>query len=523
MNADLAQLAPRPAPAPAAAPSRADLAALAMLLAVLLLAQHSSYGSMLAVWQRSQTFAHGFIILPISLWLLWRQRAALACLPRRPCATALLPLAALGVLWLLAAVANVTALLQYCAILMIPATVAAVLGWRIAAGAAFPLAYLLLAVPFGEVFITPLIDFTARFTVAALQLSGIPVFRDHNHLSLPSGSWDVVEACSGLRYVMASLALGALFSYLTYRSTWRRLAFIAISLVLPVIANGLRAYMIVLIGHLSDLRLAAGIDHLIYGWLFFGLVSLLLFWCGAAWRDQPQGAPVAPSPPAAGAAAPQGSAKLASVAAAAAALILAGPLAARWLLSVPPAPTSAGTLAVAAPPPPWRSVAWTPSDWPALHAGHPQRYAGKFSDGRRSVALHLTWYPHQSRGAELLTPVQPPIRPDTRQWHEIASSERLIAIGGRQLPMRVTTMQAGSDKLLVWRSYRMNGEATASLERLKWQLAAAKLLRRPDGGAEIALASAYDEQPEDAALAMQQLLTAMWPTIEQGLNHVAPR
>ena len=524
MSAELAQLATHPEAAPAG--SRIDLAVLALALGLLVLAQHSSYASMLAVWQRSQTFAHGFIILPISAWLLWRQRHVLARLPRQPAASALAPLAALGVLWLLAAISNVTILQQYCVVLMIPATVAALLGWRLVRAAAFPFAYLLLGVPFGEIFIAPLIEFTASFTVTALQLSGIPVFRDNNHFSLPSGNWSVVEACSGLRYVMASLALGLLFAYLTYRSTSRRVAFVLISLVLPVIANGVRAYLIVMIGHLSDMRLAAGIDHLIYGWLFFGLVSLMLFWFGAAWRDQalPAGAwpqPARNAPPASSPVEQSRTGKLAAVATTAGALVLAWPLAAHWLLDAAPTLAPSRALTVIGPPPPWQNGALSSYDWQPLHAGHPQRYAGKFSNGNRSVSLYLTWYPHQSRGAELLTPVPP--EPGSVQWTEIASSLHIIAVGARRLPVRVTIMQAGPQKLLVWRSYRIDGAETASLERIKWRLAAAKLLRHPDGGTEIALASAFDEQPEDAANAMQQLLQSMLPAIDEGLDHVAAR
>ena len=119
--------------------------------------------------------------------------------------------------------------------------------WR--ASLAFPLLFLLFAVPFGEVFIAPLIEFTADFTVAAVQLTGIPVLRNGTRFDLPTGSWSVVEACSGVRYLISSVTLGCLYAYLTYRSTTRRALFVALSIVVPIIANGLRAYMIVMIGH----------------------------------------------------------------------------------------------------------------------------------------------------------------------------------------------------------------------------------------------------------------------------------
>lgn len=140
---------------------------------------------------------------------------------------------------------------------------------------AFPLGFLLFAVPVGEALIPPLQQVTAWFTVEGLRLTGIPVWWEGLYLSIPAGHFEVAEACSGLRYLMASVALGVLYAYLTYRSPWRRLAFVVLSMVMPIVANGIRAYGIVMIAHLEEMKYATGVDHLIYGWLFFGLVVLL--------------------------------------------------------------------------------------------------------------------------------------------------------------------------------------------------------------------------------------------------------
>jgi len=124
-----------------------------------------------------------------------------------------------------------------------------------------------------------------NFTVSALRVSGVPVYREGLQLVIPTGRWSVVEACSGVRYLIASLMVGTLFAYLNYRSAWRRWAFVGVSIVVPIIANWVRAYMIVMLGHLTNNRLAVGVDHIIYGWLFFGVVMVLMFWIGAKWRE----------------------------------------------------------------------------------------------------------------------------------------------------------------------------------------------------------------------------------------------
>ncbi len=130
-----------------------------------------------------------------------------------------------------------------------------------------------------------LMDWTADFTVAALRLSGVPVYREGVHFVIPTGQWSVIEACSGIKFLIASLMAGSLYAWLMYRSTGRRLAFIAASIAVPIIANWLRAYLIVMVGHLSKNRLMTNEDHIVFGWILFGAIMLLLYWQAARWRE----------------------------------------------------------------------------------------------------------------------------------------------------------------------------------------------------------------------------------------------
>src|SRR5437762_673731 len=115
-----------PSAAPQAGSRNALLVALVMLLPLLVFQETSR--SLVDIWQRSETFAHGFLIMPISLWLVWRQRAALQQLPLAPCWPALLALAACGAAWLLAELVEVGIVRQYALAAMLPLTVLAVLG-----------------------------------------------------------------------------------------------------------------------------------------------------------------------------------------------------------------------------------------------------------------------------------------------------------------------------------------------------------------------------------------------------------
>src|SRR5581483_9036774 len=92
-------------------------------------------------------------------------------------------------------------------------------------------------------------------------------------------------ACAGLRFLIASIAFGTLYSCLIYRSFTRRALFMLASVIIPIIANGFRALGIVVLGHVLGSAQAAAADHILYGWLFFSIVILLLIMAGLPFRE----------------------------------------------------------------------------------------------------------------------------------------------------------------------------------------------------------------------------------------------
>ena len=235
------------------------------VVATLLVAYSDTLIAMVTIWERSGTFAHAFVVPPICVWLVWRLRETLAQTRPQPVPWLLLPMALVALGWMLGRVAyaNSVSHLAFTALLVL--SVPAVLGWAVTRVIAFPLLFLFFAVPVGEALTPILMLWTADFVVAALRLTGVPVYREGQQFIIPSGSWSVVAACSGIRYLMASFMVGTLFAYLNYRSLKRRLAFVAVSIVMPIVANWVRAYLIVMIGHLSNNQLATGVDHIVYG------------------------------------------------------------------------------------------------------------------------------------------------------------------------------------------------------------------------------------------------------------------
>ncbi|MEM9253842.1 MAG: exosortase A [Pseudomonadota bacterium] len=249
--------------------------------------------SMVEIWSRSDTFAHGFLILPISMWLIWSRREQLLLQTAQPAPVVALLLLPVVLVWLLASLVDVSVVRQLALVSMLVIGVWSIAGHEVARVLMFPLGFLFFAVPMGEALIPPMMEFTATSTVWLIRQTGIPVFREGLYFTLPTGSWSVVEACSGVRYIIASVTVGVLYAYLTYVSWVRRVLFVLVSAIVPIFANTLRAYIIVMLGHMSDMTIATGADHLVYGWVFFGLVIFILFWLGSFFREDIEQSPEA--------------------------------------------------------------------------------------------------------------------------------------------------------------------------------------------------------------------------------------
>ena len=241
--------------------------------------------SAVGVWDASTAYNHCYLILPISAYLVWeRWRPLMARTPRPEIwpVAAMLPLAAI---WLFAERAGVMEGRQLMAMGLFQLFVFAVLGfaaWRLIA---FALLYLFFLVPTGA-FLTPYLQvFAAHFAVDGLQILGVPVYADGMEIQVPGANFVIAEACAGLRFLIASVALGTLYGYLMYRSAGRRVAFVIVSIIVPIIANGFRCLGLVLYGYWLGNAEAAMVDHILYGWLFFSIVSLVLIMLGLPFRQ----------------------------------------------------------------------------------------------------------------------------------------------------------------------------------------------------------------------------------------------
>ncbi|MGE0486798.1 MAG: exosortase A [Gammaproteobacteria bacterium] len=261
------------------------LAWLGVALLATVLVRAETYANLYTTWWGTTAYNHGALIPFIALWLAWQSRARLQALPTSISLLGLAFVAVNALVWLAGRLLLINVLQHVAAVGFLIGMTWMLIGNRAARLLLFPLAYLYFMVPEGIGLVPYLQDWTATVLVTLLRMTEIPVYIEGRYLQIPSGSFHVAKACSGINYLLATLAVGSMFAYLTYRSNWRRLAFMGLAVAVPLVANGMRAYGIVMIAHLSDYRYAMGVDHYIYGWVFFGIVIFILFAIGRTFSD----------------------------------------------------------------------------------------------------------------------------------------------------------------------------------------------------------------------------------------------
>ncbi|QID18544.1 exosortase A [Nitrogeniibacter mangrovi] len=483
-----------------------NLLFLLMLVAVWSLLLWPTLNDMIQLWLRSETFAHGLVVMPIAAYLVWSRRQQLVGVMPQPAWIMLAPFLLALTAWSAGVAFSVAGVEHFAGVLVLITMVWLCAGHEFFRVIAFPMGFLLFMAPVGDFLIPVMMQQTAQFTVEALRLSGIPVYQEGTHFVVPNGSWSVVSACSGIRYLIASLMVGVLYAYLNYRSLKKRLLFVLVALLVPIVANWVRAYLIVLLGYLSGNTLAVGVDHLIYGWVFFGFVVLLMFWIGNRWAD-PSGEAMSD--------------------------VRIMPLSTRrgrWYGGVPVAVILLGLAALA-------THAVRPVDRPfALKADLPPAEQGwvldedatPFAPGfqgfrgemkgvyRRDgavVSLYTALYADQAPGHELVAWFNQLV-PDKKTWRIVAQNTELVA-AGRVNHVRMT----GPDgPVNVWHWYVVGDAVEASDYVAGFRVVWRRLWRGTDRGAHVVIAVAGEDDAAARASATR-FIAAHHGAITRAIEH----
>jgi exosortase A len=389
---------------------RRHLAALAALSAAILVIFHRDAADMIGIWWHSSTFTHCLLMVPMIGWLVSQRTALLKPLTPVYWWPALVWIAGAGFVWLVGEAAGVGLFRQLGLMLMLQGAVAATLSEKLVRALLFPLAYALLLVPFGEELVPLLQTLTAYISMALLHLSGLRAELEGVFITTRAGFFEVAEACSGVNFLMAMLAYAVFAAHLCFKSWTRRIVFVVAALATTIVANALRAYGTMVAAEIWGIEAAGGIDHVFYGWVFFGLVVLIVMLVARRWFDRPANDIAVDVTGLDAAARHAGPANAVLPAALAIPLVFVA-----WAMLVggrsAPLP---GTMPVGTPAG-WAAASPEQTVWHPRFDGADQQIVRHFADAKgRRVTVAIGGYQRQAEGREVVAYGQGAVDPDSK-------------------------------------------------------------------------------------------------------------
>jgi exosortase A len=479
--------------------SRLCLALATAGLVLLLALFHGTANSVVRLWLDNNAYSHGFLILPLAGWLVWQRRHALMAADLRPNAWALLPLAGFAALWLAAQIVSVQVVGQFALVAMANCLLLALLGLAGFRVVLFPALFLFTAIPIGDGMTPQLQAWTANIAVQALRITGMPVFQDGLQITTPIGDFAVADECSGLRFLTATVTLAILFASEFYSSWRRRAAFMALAIVVPIIANGLRVYTVILLARAFGIEFAASVDHVVYGWVFLTLVTGVLLLAGWSFREPPR--PLATAAARIDQPRRRFALRDGTAAAGAFAILLGTAFAATAMEYVPPAmaglalPAAGNELDTAA----IQAMVWQPE----LPGADARRVDQDTVDGR-PVTRVVAYYAWQRQGAKAANDGAA-LAPYT--WTRISIGQVPVTVDGQSFAAQRLVVSHGRQHWLIYSWYWVDDRFTGSAVVSKL-LQIRGLLQGRNAGAAIVVAAPFDVA-ENPAVAESALASSL--------------
>ena len=465
---------------------------LAAIVAVILFVFQFEVVNAVQVWWIYPAYSHCFLIIPISAWLVWEKRDVLAHIAPAVEPKALLAIAPLAFMWLAGKFSTINEVRQFAVVGLIEVAIFALLGRRVFRAFLFPALYLFFLVPAGQYLIPPMQDFATKFTDIGLNLLNIPHYTEGWIIELPNAVFQVAEACAGLRFLIATLALGALFAHLTYTKWSKITVFLAACIIVPLIANGFRCLGIIAVGYLMNNAAAIDADHILYGWVFNVVILLVLGLLGSLFRDAPSKPKELPSTDIR----PASRFALLGVAAGTALAISAGPAMAYWHDNRPII-ANGEVFAAAAGIANW--TATTPArNWRPIYGGRDLEFVTSFApdnSGFRAVDVAVEYYGRIREGHSPVSSLNSLW--DGGIWHQTGAQNITASLGAQPIRLNEASISGAREKRLVWSAYWIDGRFVTSGLAVKL-LQLKTLFTGNESAAVVAFSTPVDGATDDA-------------------------
>lgn len=236
-----------------------------------------------ATWAR-YGMNHGWLIAGLVGWLLWKHRRDFAE-GRGGDSLLLIPLAGLSLLWFAATVAHVQVVHQFTLLLVMMCAGLVVFGRRSVTTIFVLGATFLLALPFWEALVPPLRRLTTLASGGLVKLLGIVVQIEGDVIHISAGTFLVDEGCAGLNYLVAGLVVGVFYAHVLLKDLPAKVAVVAMTAVMAILGNWIRVFLLIVIGHVTNMESGLMESHSTFGWMIF-TIGLIPFFFGARFVEK---------------------------------------------------------------------------------------------------------------------------------------------------------------------------------------------------------------------------------------------
>lgn len=433
-----------------------------------------------ARWNSDPTYSHGWLVLAVSCWLIWRCWRAGALDGTRPTILGLAPLLGAGFIWLFARAGSIHVVEQLAVLTMVLSMAWVLFGWRGFLALLVPIGVLYCVLPAWD-YLRPLLqDLTVNMAGIWLEALGVSAFIQGQRVSLAAGNFVIVEGCSGLHFFMAAIALGTIQAYLYVERHWARALLVAAALAVALIANWIRVVAVIYAGHLTDMQSFLVTNHYYFGWVVFMALMVPVILLGRrlegpattdsrSWASASRFAPgVVPG--------------LAWLGVALFGVVLP---ALAWQAIIATSQPSGQEPVLPARVGDWMLDGDPEGDWQPLQPGAAVRLGGRYTAGSRQLDAWLVYYPRQSAGRQLVGYGSGVARPD---------DGKLTGAGPGALRLQSPW---GGQRLIKVR-YEVAGRVTSSGGRAKLYQAIGNLVGRPEAYALMVSARCRGADCQDA-------------------------
>ena len=237
---------------------------------------------LLTLWQHGfddGTYSHAYLIPFISLYLYYQlsRNGTLQFKETWSVVPTLLLLLSCGLLFI---TSNAQISVGYWAAILAVFISSVTMLYRFNYYIVFPAAFLIFIFPFWGVLIPLLQNVSTAAVTYLMSFTGVPTYVEGNFVTIPAGVFEIAGGCSGLRYMIVSLAIGSLFVFLNIRDTKRAILFLLITIIGALLTNWIRITALILIGEYTNMESSLMEDHNTFGWYIYVPFMIFLFWWG---------------------------------------------------------------------------------------------------------------------------------------------------------------------------------------------------------------------------------------------------